>query len=346
MSIYAVCFSVSKSCTYWDSSTLQALHEHACLFYEKSKVDRIDKMPSNIIVNNYGNITVYDAEIKRKYSHLNQGSLTQCYLVNKDSLVESILKENIRSCVLPTGYLFCCNDVLISFIVQLNTQNNRYFMLTFENEQFYLLGPFSLNTLVKRVSEISRQDDCINDGKNRLSYSLLCSSALSKEGRKNIIRKFSNQRKREIYNKYNDHYLQLEPAKKKQRYSLIDRAKKELLETCAKKYKEIDVSKKKQMLENLRKKYNEMDASKKKRMLNTKAVKSRKSYDSMDCEKKEKYLNAIRNQSAIARQNRKISKLHVDVCISKFCWKIKEGSKVIKGKKSSLPSSIQLHVCK
>ena len=107
MSIYAVCFSVIKSCTYLDSSTLQALHEHACLFYERCNVDRVDKMPSNI--------TVYDAEIKIKYSHLNQGSLTQCYLVNKDSLVDSILKENIRNCVVPTGYLFCCqNDVLSS----------------------------------------------------------------------------------------------------------------------------------------------------------------------------------------------------------------------------------------
>ena len=139
-------------------------------------------------------------------------------------------------------------------------------MLTCENEQFHLLGPFSLNALVKRVSEIYRQDDCINDGKRHLSYSLLCSSALSNEERKNIVRKFkSNQRKREIYNKYNDHYLQLEPAKKKQRYSLMDRAKKEeLLETCAKKYREIDESKMKQMLENRRKKYKEMDASKKK----------------------------------------------------------------------------------
>ena len=71
-----------------------------------------------------------------------------------------------------------------------------------------------------------------------MSYSLLCSSALSNEERKNIVRKFkSNQRKREIYNKYNEHYLQLEPEKKKQRYSLMDRAKKEeLLETCAKQY--------------------------------------------------------------------------------------------------------------
>ena len=58
--------------------------------------------------------------------------------------------------------------------------------------------------------------------------------------------------------------MQLERAKKTQRYSLMDRAKKEeLLETCAKNYKEIDVSKKKQMLENQRKKYKEMDASKK-----------------------------------------------------------------------------------
>ena len=89
-------------------------------------------------------------KIKIKYSHLNQGSLTQCYLVNKDSLVESISKEHIRSCAIPTGYLFCCNDVLISFIVQPNTQINRYFMLTCDNEQFHLLGSFSLTALVKK----------------------------------------------------------------------------------------------------------------------------------------------------------------------------------------------------
>ena len=50
MSIYAVCFSVIKSCTYWDSSTLQALHEHACLLYDKCNVDHVGKLPSNITV--------------------------------------------------------------------------------------------------------------------------------------------------------------------------------------------------------------------------------------------------------------------------------------------------------
>ena len=44
MSIYAVCFSVIKSCTYWDSSALQALHEHACLCYEKRNADRVGKI--------------------------------------------------------------------------------------------------------------------------------------------------------------------------------------------------------------------------------------------------------------------------------------------------------------
>ena len=50
MSIYAVCLSVIKSCTYWDSSTLQALHEHACLLYKKCNVDCVGKLPSNITV--------------------------------------------------------------------------------------------------------------------------------------------------------------------------------------------------------------------------------------------------------------------------------------------------------
>ena len=45
----------------------------------------------------------------------------------------------------------------------------------------------------------------------------------------------------------------------------------------------------------------------------------------MDCKKKEKHLNTKRNQLAIARQTRKISKLNVDICISQFCQKIKQG---------------------
>ena len=46
---YAVCFYVIKSCTYWDFSTLEALHEHAYLFliYEKCNVDRVGKTLSN-----------------------------------------------------------------------------------------------------------------------------------------------------------------------------------------------------------------------------------------------------------------------------------------------------------
>ena len=65
----------------------------------------------------------------------------------------------------------------------------------------------------------------------------------------NCLRK----KRRDVRNKYNDHYSRLEPAKEKQCYSSMDRAKKdELLETWAKKYKEIDASKNKQFLKNQR----------------------------------------------------------------------------------------------
>ena len=143
MSIYATCFSIIKSCTYWDCSTLQALHEHACLFYEKCDVHSVSKMPCII--------TLYGADIEIKYSQVIQSSLTQCYHVNKEFLVECILKENARSCVTPTGYLFCCNDVYISCIVQHSTSDTCYFVLTNENEQFFLSGPFNPNSPIKKV---------------------------------------------------------------------------------------------------------------------------------------------------------------------------------------------------
>ena len=87
----------------------------------------------------------------------------------------------------------------------------------------------------------------------------------------------------------------------------------------------MDASKKKQCLKNRREKYKQMGVSQKKQLLSKIAEHSRKRYHSMDCKKKEKHLNTKRNQLAIARQTRKISKLNVDICISQFCQKIKQG---------------------
>ena len=63
--------------------------------------------------------------------------------------MECISKENAT-----TGYLFCCNGVYISCIVQHSTSDTCYFVLTYENEQFCLSGPFNLNSLVKKVNDI------------------------------------------------------------------------------------------------------------------------------------------------------------------------------------------------
>ena len=44
--LYAICVSIIKSHTYWECLTAEALHEHACLFYEeKCDVHTASKMP-------------------------------------------------------------------------------------------------------------------------------------------------------------------------------------------------------------------------------------------------------------------------------------------------------------
>ena len=68
MSICAICFSIIKSRTYWDSSILQVFHEHACLFYEKCDLHGVSKMPS--IVTSYG------VDIEIKFSHQYSDSQT------------------------------------------------------------------------------------------------------------------------------------------------------------------------------------------------------------------------------------------------------------------------------
>ena len=170
--------------------------------------------------------------------------------------MECILKDNTRSCVTSTEYgLFCCNDVCISCLVQHSTSDTCYFVLTYENERFFLSEPFNLNSLLKKVNDIFRLDDCINDGKENLSYFLFYSSAVSNEERKNIVRKLNLSKKR-LTSTVNilTTICNWSQQRKKQRYSSMDRAKKdELLETCAKKYKDMDASKKKQFLKNQRK---------------------------------------------------------------------------------------------
>jgi len=83
MCIYATCFSIIKSCSYWGCSTLQALHERACLFYKKCDLHSVSKMP--------GILTINGADNEIKYSQVIQSSLTQWYHVNKEYLMECMV---------------------------------------------------------------------------------------------------------------------------------------------------------------------------------------------------------------------------------------------------------------
>jgi len=93
-------------------------------------------------------ITIYGADIKIKYSQVIQSSLTECYYFDKEYLVECILKKNARSCVTPTGNLFCCNDVYISCIVQHSTSE-------LFNGNHVMLNMFVLQLFRQRLSRES-----------------------------------------------------------------------------------------------------------------------------------------------------------------------------------------------
>ena len=64
----------------------------------------------------------------------------------------------------------------------------------------FVSGPFNLNSLVNKVNDIYRLDDCINDGKQNISYSLFCLSAVSNEERKSIVRNFKSKPCQAVYN--------------------------------------------------------------------------------------------------------------------------------------------------
>ena len=119
-------------------------------------------------------------------------------------------------------------------------------MLTYENKQFCLSGSFNLNSLVKKVNDIYRLDDRINDGKQNISYSLFCSSVVSNEERKSIVTKFNSKQKWETstINTMSTSRSWSQQRKSNVTVRWIEQRKMSFLKFVLKKYKEIAASKK------------------------------------------------------------------------------------------------------
>jgi len=111
--------------------------------------------------------------------------------------------------------------------------------LTHENEPFCLSGPFNLDSLVKKVNDIYRLNDCINDGKQNICNSLFCSSAVSNEERKNIVTKVKSRKKRETstINAMTTIRNWSQQGKSNVTVLRIEQRKMSFLKLCAEKYK-------------------------------------------------------------------------------------------------------------
>jgi len=257
MSVYTICVSLIKSCNYWNTTTLNAINEHANLFYNDLLSNNASIIP-NVM-------KIYDAEISIQCKTEYHGQLAQTF--------SQILREKIveNTQVNTTGFLICFNNLSISCITQVNPYRRvEYFASSInKNGQIKLLQLVwaNLDTFIKNLLSCLCQNSCQG---NYNVYFLSCSSPVTNNNnlRQKILRKFkSNDQKRLVTKRQNESYSNMEPAKKKlkiqntiQRYRTMDPKKKiELSKKKAKQYETMDADKKNDFLRNAAKRYREMN---------------------------------------------------------------------------------------
>ena len=167
VSVYSVCLSLIKSCTYWNITTIDAINEHAHLLYNDLLLRVVSEIP-NVI-------KIYDADINMKCIQLCHGKLSQ----NFGKTLEGKILENTQ--VNTTGFVVSFNDISISCITQHNAMRGlEYFALVNNNEQIKLLQQSwtDLDSLIKNVCSFTDQNGCNG---NYIIYFLSCSSAVTND---------------------------------------------------------------------------------------------------------------------------------------------------------------------
>ena len=97
ISFYSICFSMIKSCGYWNAQTLEAIVDHASMFYR-------EKLYSNnqqLTINDFPcTVQIYDADITVAFNLKKQGILCCTSLASKLVLETLINRATIQSIIL------------------------------------------------------------------------------------------------------------------------------------------------------------------------------------------------------------------------------------------------------
>lgn len=211
MSFYCICFSVIKSCGYWNSQTLDAIITHGTEFYTKTLSGNKGGLSLNHLPNR---IKIRDADIDISIV-TKQGILSFNSYTSRISFRKLIL-ENISN----TGFVLWFFNYCLSCVLQHNGQR--------KTRSKYCLAVFSSNGRLDKFENINNTDSLIQAVVdtmttkfkcNEIQYCvkfLYCASQLSNITRQKIVRMFQSTGKRKLTaDVKKEKYAEMEPRRKK-----------------------------------------------------------------------------------------------------------------------------------
>ncbi len=335
ISLYSICYSVIKSCTYWDSNTVSAVVYFGTTLYNNTGIHVSGDIPRKVEICGTEIHVKLQANIQGVFIDKAQSKL------NIESLI-SHTNEN-------TGFLIWLEDYCMSCIFQKTSiKNMSYSLLAYDDDDS---SPTSTVHFVKNIKDKYTLVDAIFNLANTkiqdeiLNYEiqfLSCSSELTNCERKRIM-KSHRQKKQKLETKqikYKTTYNEKNPKILENRrtiYEVLDKSKKEEVLTKNLNYKKtISKEQKQKILEKKRVKYKTLDQSKKEELL-TKNMSYKKTmkeeqkhkllqnkrakYQVMDPQQKNALLN--REKEKTMENN---SQIHdIDMYIDEFKRQIKAG---------------------
>lgn len=223
ISFYSICFSMIKSCGYWNVQTLEAIVDHASIFYrEKLYINNQD-----LTINDFpSTLQIYDADISIAFNLEKQGRLC-CTSFASKLVLQNLIKDNTKH---NTGFLMWISNYCISCIfehkVKGKTNTVKYYLVALNPDAKLNIsqGLNNLDSLSQSLLDIIKKEFHSRDKEYCIKF-LCCSSNISNATRQKVMAKHkSNGQKRLNLKRQQQNYAQMEPAIKKK--CLIDQCKK------------------------------------------------------------------------------------------------------------------------
>ena len=342
ISFYCICFSIIKSCGYWNAQTLEAIIDHASMFYR----EKLYPMNQHLTINDFpSTLQIYDADISVAFNLEKQGILS-CTSLTSKLMLQALITENTNY---NTGFLMWISNYCISCIFEhkikrkKNTVKYYLLALTADGNLEIFQNNNDLNSLIQSILNIVKNKFQSRDTEYCIKF-LCCSSNFSSAVRLKVMAKHkSNSQKKLDLKRKKESYAQ--PAIKKkclsdkhQKYESIDPVEKEKLQYNKREwinrwYNSLDPIEKEKVLSERAKYYKSLDGASKKKRAEWYSSLNPADKEKLLCDKAEWYyqLDTDKKQNIISliQSNKKAHKQSVqhelEHKISVFQSKIKEG---------------------